>query len=217
MLCIWCFPASTDYPAGHWSLPDRSWDGAGGSLIHWGCLFVVTGSEVDKVSSTELQPGVKNELSGFRSPEDDKICITFHTCKQYICKQHGISPEYYRSNSKTMIEQKLANNLNTNRKPLFSPSSLGLHSRVESHTDHVHHFWVDGLCDDIPIVGDVLHHLAQRSPLYFLPFQITQRVRQEVEKNAALSKFLDEELLLLCRGHVCRDKGRKSDVSQKQK
>lgn len=83
VLCIWCFPASTDYPVGHCSLADRSWDGAGGSLIRWGCLLV-TGSEVDKVSSTELQPGVENELSGFRSPEGDKICITFHTCKQYI-------------------------------------------------------------------------------------------------------------------------------------
>lgn len=76
------------------------------------------------MSSTELQPGVKNELSGFRAQQHNKImCYISH--------------------------------------------------REESYTDHVHHFWVDGLCDDIPVVGNVLHHLAQRSPLHFLPFQIT--------------------------------------------
>ena len=31
---------------------------------------------------------------------------------------------------------------------------------VSLNTDHVNHFGVDGFCDDVPVVGDVLHHLA---------------------------------------------------------
>lgn len=38
------------------------------------------------------------------------------------------------------------------------------------YTDHVDHLWVDGLRDDVPVVGDVLHHLAQCRPLHLLPF-----------------------------------------------
>ena len=71
-------------------------------------------------------------------------------------------------------------------------------------TDHVHHLWVDGLCDDVPVVGDVLHHLAQRRPLHLLPFQVAQRVGQEVKEHATLSELLDEELLLLGGGDVYR-------------
>lgn len=73
-------------------------------------------------------------------------------------------------------------------------------------TDHVHHLWVNGLCDDVPVVGDVLHHLAQRRPLHLLPFQVAQRVRDEVKEDAALPQLLDEQLLLLCRGNVWKRK-----------
>lgn len=37
-------------------------------------------------------------------------------------------------------------------------------------TDRVNHLWVDGLRDDAPVVGDVLHHLAQSRPFHLLPF-----------------------------------------------
>lgn len=73
-------------------------------------------------------------------------------------------------------------------------------------TDHVHHLWVNGLCDDVPVVGDVLHHLAQRRPLHLLPFQVAQRVRDEVKEDAALPQLLDEQLLLLCRRNVWKRK-----------
>lgn len=67
----------------------------------------------------------------------------------------------------------------------------------------MNHLWVDGLRDDVPVVGDVLHHLAQRRPFHLLPFQIAEGVRDEVEEDAALPQLLDEELLLLRGGNVC--------------
>lgn len=76
-------------------------------------------------------------------------------------------------------------------------------------TDHVDHLWVNGLCDDVPVVGDVLHHLAQRRPLHLLPFQVAQWVRDEVKEDAALPQLLDEQLLLLCRGNVWKRGGKK--------
>lgn len=89
---------------------------------------------------------------------------------------------------------------------LFAPTPqigfLRINPSGGSSTNHVHHLGVDGLCDDIPVVGDVLHHFAQRRPLHFLPFQVAERVGQEVEENAALPQLLDEELLLLCRSHI---------------
>lgn len=42
--------------------------------------------------------------------------------------------------------------------------------RDEPSTDRVNHLWVDGLRDDAPVVGDVLHHLAQSCPFHLLPF-----------------------------------------------
>lgn len=74
-------------------------------------------------------------------------------------------------------------------------------------TDHVDHLRVYGLCDDVPVVGDVLHHLAQRRPLHLLPFQVAQRVRDEVKEDAALPQLLDEQLLLLRRGNVWKWEG----------
>lgn len=65
------------------------------------------------------------------------------------------------------------------------------------------HLWVYGLCDDVPVVGDVLHHLAQRRTFHLLPFQVAQRVGDEVKEDAALPQLLDEQLLLLGRGDVC--------------
>jgi len=67
----------------------------------------------------------------------------------------------------------------------------------------VNHLGVDGLGDDVPVVGDVLHHLADGRPLHLLPFQVAQRVREEIEEDAALPQLLDEELLLLRGGDVC--------------
>lgn len=66
----------------------------------------------------------------------------------------------------------------------------------------MHHLGVDGFCDDIPVVGDVLNHFAQGRSLHFLPFQVTQRVGKEVKENAALPQLLDEELLLFRGGHI---------------
>lgn len=84
----------------------------------------------------------------------------------------------------------------------FLQHLVGKGINLSSPTNHVHHLGVDGLRDDIPIVGDVLHHFAQRRPLHFLPFQVAERVGQEVEENAALAQLLDEELLLLRRSHI---------------
>lgn len=69
-------------------------------------------------------------------------------------------------------------------------------------THHVHHLWVNGLGDDAAVVGDELHHLAERRPLHLLPFQVTEGVGQEIKENAALTQLLDEELLLLGRSHI---------------
>ena len=70
----------------------------------------------------------------------------------------------------------------------------------------MHHLRVDGLRDDVPVVCDELHHLAERRALHFLPFQVAQRVGQEVEEDAALPQLLEEELLLLGRGNIYGEK-----------
>lgn len=72
---------------------------------------------------------------------------------------------------------------------------------------HVNHLRVDGFRDDVPVVGDVLHHLADGRPLHLLPFQVAQRVRDEIEEDAALPQLLDEQLLLVGGGDVCGDGG----------
>ncbi len=59
-------------------------------------------------------------------------------------------------------------------------------------THHVHHLRIDGLGDDVPVVSDVLHHLAERRPLHLFPFQVAQGVGDEVEENAALTQLLHE-------------------------
>lgn len=73
------------------------------------------------------------------------------------------------------------------------------------------HLWVDGFGDDAPVVGDELHHLAQRRPFDLLPFQVTQGVGDEVKEDAALPQLLDEELLLLCEGNICRRRRREEN------
>ncbi len=59
-------------------------------------------------------------------------------------------------------------------------------------THHVHHLGIDGLGDDVPVVSDELHHLAERRPLHLFPFQVAQGVRDEVEEHAALTQLLHE-------------------------
>lgn len=87
-------------------------------------------------------------------------------------------------------------------------TQVALHSAYWD-TDHVDHLWVYGLCDDVPVVGDVLHHLAQRGTFHLLPFQVAQRVGDEVEEDAALPQLLDEQFLLLGRGDVCEGRGQR--------
>lgn len=73
--------------------------------------------------------------------------------------------------------------------------------------------WVNRLRDDVPVVGDVLHHLAQSGPFHLLPFQIAQWVRDKIEEDAALPQLLDEQFLLLCRGNIYRaTKGRDAGI-----
>ena len=65
---------------------------------------------------------------------------------------------------------------------------------------HVHHLRVDGLGDDVAVVGDVLHHLAERRPLDLLPFEVAKGVGHKVEQHTTLTQLLDKKLLLLGRG-----------------
>ena len=48
-----------------------------------------------------------------------------------------------------------------------------------------------------PVLGDILHHLLQRSPLHLLPLQVGEGVRHEVEEDAALTDLLDQQLLTI--------------------
>lgn len=57
-------------------------------------------------------------------------------------------------------------------------------------THHVYGFWVNGLCDNSSVLGDILHHLVQGCSLHFLPFEITQGVLHKVKKNSTLPNFL---------------------------
>lgn len=58
---------------------------------------------------------------------------------------------------------------------------------VSAVTHHVDGLGVNGLRDHVPVVGDILHHLAQRSALYFLPLQVTQWVRDKVKEDTTLA------------------------------
>lgn len=57
----------------------------------------------------------------------------------------------------------------------------------EAATHHVHGLGVDGLGDHVAVVGDILHHLAQRGSLDFLPLQVTQRVGDKVKEDTTLA------------------------------
>lgn len=82
------------------------------------------------------------------------------------------------------------------------PSAGSLYHTV---TYHVHCFRVNGFRDDAPLGGHELHHLVQRRPLHLLPLQIWQRIRDEVEQDAALPYLLHEQFVALVRCRVCSE------------
>ena len=59
------------------------------------------------------------------------------------------------------------------------------------------HLRIYRLREHSPVLGDILHHLLQRSPLHLLPLQVGEGVRHEVEEDAALTDLLDQQLLTI--------------------
>lgn len=63
-------------------------------------------------------------------------------------------------------------------------------SFLDLSTHHVYDLRIDGFCDDVPVMSDVLHHLAESRPLHLLPFQVAQGVGHEVKEHTTLTQFL---------------------------
>lgn len=61
---------------------------------------------------------------------------------------------------------------------------------------------VDGLCHNVAVVSDVLHHLVEAGPLHFLVLKVTERVADEVEEDATLAQLLDEQFLAIHGGGI---------------
>ena len=59
------------------------------------------------------------------------------------------------------------------------------------------HLRIDRLGEHPSVLGDILHHLLQRSSLHLLPLQVGEGVRHEVEEDAALTDLLDQQLLTI--------------------
>lgn len=71
---------------------------------------------------------------------------------------------------------------------------------------HDNSFRIDGLGDDITVVCDVFHHLIETCSLHLLELQVTEGVRDEVKKNAALPQLLDEKLFSFVWRSICQRK-----------
>lgn len=56
-------------------------------------------------------------------------------------------------------------------------------------------FWVDSFCDDASVVGDILDHFVESTPLDLLPLEVAQWVGNKIKDNAAL-------LQLPCKQHL---------------
>lgn len=63
-------------------------------------------------------------------------------------------------------------------------------------TYHLDCLRVDGLGDDAVLVAQILDQLVQGGPLDLLPLQVAERFR-EVKQHAALTQFVDEQILAL--------------------
>lgn len=74
---------------------------------------------------------------------------------------------------------------------------------------HVDDLRIDGLGDDalVVVLGYELEHLVEGAALHLLPFEVGERVDDEVEQDAALAQLLDEEVLAVGRGGVCTKNG----------
>ena len=64
---------------------------------------------------------------------------------------------------------------------------------------------IHGLREHAAPRGDVVHQLVERGALHLLALQVGHRVH-EVERDAALAQLPDEQLLLLRRRHIWRNK-----------
>ncbi len=62
-------------------------------------------------------------------------------------------------------------------------------------TYQINYFWIDVLCDDSPLCGDVLNQFIESCSFDLLVLQIRQRVEVEVEDHATLMNLLDKHLL----------------------
>lgn len=62
------------------------------------------------------------------------------------------------------------------------------------HPHHDDSFRVDGLCDHVTVVCDVLHHFIEAGSLHLFVLEITQWISHKVEKHTALPQFLDKQL-----------------------
>lgn len=69
---------------------------------------------------------------------------------------------------------------------------------------HDNSFRIDGLSDNISVVCDVFHHLVETCSLHLLELQVTERVRDEVKKHAALPQLLDEKLFSFVWRSICQ-------------
>ncbi len=69
------------------------------------------------------------------------------------------------------------------------------HTHTHSLTHHMHGLRVYSLGDDSTLVSDVVDQLIECCSLHLLVLKVAERVEVEVKDHAALTEFLDEQLL----------------------
>lgn len=69
--------------------------------------------------------------------------------------------------------------------------------------EHLNHTRVHGLCDDRPVVGNIIQELVQRQALDLFRLHISGRII-EVEDDIALVNLLHEQILTPVRGHFMK-------------
>ena len=80
---------------------------------------------------------------------------------------------------------------------------------------HFDNLRVGLLCQIAPANGHIVHQLIERGALILLHLEVRQRVH-EVKDSTALLQLLQEQLRLLRRRHVCKQKHRGEEKDEEQ-